>query len=303
VRSVQTSEVSFESGRERCAATLYLPGDVAGLLPCVVMGHGFSLTRRDGIPGFARRLAAAGFAALAFDYRHWGDSGGEPRCWVAVREQIEDFHAAVGCARGLPQIDARKIAVWGMSLGGGHTLTIAAADQRVAAVIALVPAIDGLATVRYRRSSPGADAQLLWRAAREAVTGRPVPVPVASEPGGVAVFDTPEALSGFRRLTAGAASSWANQVNPSSGFGTARYRPVSAARRITAPVLLQVGEHDGMAPLAPAEKARGRLRSGELISYPVDHFGAFWPEHIDQVAADQVDFLVRALGSGPQLAA
>lgn len=71
VRSVACSDVCFSSGRETIAATWYRPDVLAAPVPCVVMGHGFTLTRRDGVPGYARRLAAAGFAALAFDYRHW----------------------------------------------------------------------------------------------------------------------------------------------------------------------------------------------------------------------------------------
>ena len=74
-------EVSFMSGGVRCAGTLYRPDREAETVPCVIMGPGGSLTRRDGIPACADRLATAGLAALAFDHRHWGDSGGEPRRW------------------------------------------------------------------------------------------------------------------------------------------------------------------------------------------------------------------------------
>ena len=76
-RPVSCSEICFSSAGETIAATWYRPDMLAAALPCVVMGHGFTLTRRDGIPEYARRLAAAGFAALAFDYRHWGDSTGQ----------------------------------------------------------------------------------------------------------------------------------------------------------------------------------------------------------------------------------
>jgi hypothetical protein len=29
------------------------------------------------------------------------------------------------------------------------------------------------------------------------------------------------------------------------------------------------------------------------VRYPIDHFGCFWPEHIDHIAHDQLDFLRR----------
>ena len=36
-----------------CAGYLYLPGQQAGKVPCVVMGHGFSGTRNLGLTGYA----------------------------------------------------------------------------------------------------------------------------------------------------------------------------------------------------------------------------------------------------------
>ena len=61
---MERSEVRFGLGGERCAATFYRPGGVGGRGPCVVMAHGVTLTRLDGIPDYAERFAAAGFALL-----------------------------------------------------------------------------------------------------------------------------------------------------------------------------------------------------------------------------------------------
>ena len=73
------SELTFGVDGVRCAATVYRPDQPTGEVPCVVMGHGLSLTRRDGIPDYAARFAAAELAAFAFDYRFWGDSDGGSR--------------------------------------------------------------------------------------------------------------------------------------------------------------------------------------------------------------------------------
>ena len=62
--------------------------------------HGFSGTREDGLAPFAERFAAAGLAALVFDYRGFGDSGGEPRQWLDVRRQRQDWAAAIAFVRG-----------------------------------------------------------------------------------------------------------------------------------------------------------------------------------------------------------
>ena len=77
-----TSEITFEVDGLRCAGTLYRPDGWAGARPSVVMGHGITLTRRDGIPAASRNLDRVVGAADAFaDHRHAQDhvAGGEHR--------------------------------------------------------------------------------------------------------------------------------------------------------------------------------------------------------------------------------
>ena len=242
------------------------------------------------MPGYAERFVAAGLAALAFDYRHWGDSGGEPRRWFSVRGQLDDWREAVAFARTLEGVDPERIALGGMSVAGGHVLLTAAEDPRVAAVVSLVPVADGVAF--NMRPAPAAVAvRGLWRAVREVITRRAVTVPVAGPPGTLAAIAAPEALRGFEGLTAG--SDWRNEVNSSPALAMFRYRPVRRAGDIKAPLLFQVGEHDGMVPFAPIEKAVSMAPQAQLVRYPMDHFGCFSPEHIDRVAADQIEFLRR----------
>ena len=77
------TDVTFPSGTDHCAAWLYRPDDTAttgaALLPVVVMAHGLGGVREERLDTFAERFAAAGYACLVFDYRHFGASGGEPR--------------------------------------------------------------------------------------------------------------------------------------------------------------------------------------------------------------------------------
>lgn len=284
--------MSFEVDGLRCAATLYRPDRVHGPVGCVVMGHGLSLTREDGIPGYAGRFAAARIAALAFDYRHWSASEGDPRRRFSLRRQLDDWRGAVAFARGLDGVDPERIAVWGMSLGGGHALTVAATDPGIAAVVALVPMTDGLAAT-LKLAPPRVTVRMVGRAIREAVARRPVRVPVAGVEGSFAVLAAPEALSGFQRLAGDNESH--NEVTSAGLFALGRYRRVRRAAQVRAPVLLQLGERDAMVPLRAIEQTRRRAPHAQLLRYPIDHFGCFWREHFDTVSSDELEFLRRHL--------
>lgn len=297
---MQRIDVNFDSSGLQCAATVYRPSGATDVVGCVVMGNGITLTRKDGIPDYAQRFARAGFAVLAFDYRHWGDSGGEPRRVVSLRRQLEDWRAAVQYARGLEGVDAERVALWGMSLGGGLALMTAAADPRIAATVALVPMADGLAAVA-QPAPPGVTARLTLSIVRRAVTRQPVMIPVAASPRSFALIAAPEALPGFERLASG--NGWRNEVNAAGLLiPFARFRPVQKAASIRGPVLVQLGERDGMVPLPAIKKVSARAPRGQLARYPINHFDCYWPEHIERVARDQLDFLqqhLRTLGDAP----
>jgi dienelactone hydrolase len=286
--AVTQTEESFTSQGVRCAATIYRPGGATGPMPVVVMAHGATLTRRDGIPAFARHFAAAGHTVAAFDYRHWGDSDGHPRGWFSLSRQQCDWRAAVAFARQLDGTDPDRVALWGFSMGGAMALTTAAADPRITAVIAVCPLTDGLA-MWLEPAPPGTVLRMLARALRETITRRPVTIPAAGRPGDFAGLTAPEALPGFEHVTAG--RPWRNEITTSWLFPLAAFRPVTAVSRITAPVLYQIAQHDGMLPAGAVDKAIPRTPRAEVRRYPTDHFGPFSPEHHPAVAADASDFL------------
>jgi uncharacterized protein len=291
--AVTQTEESFTSDGVRCAATIYRPGGATGTMPVVVMAHGVTLTRRDGIPAFARHFAAAGYNVAAFDYRHWGDSDGHPRGWLSLSRQQCDWRAAVAFARQLDGTDPDRVALWGFSMGGAMALTTAAADPRITAVIAVCPLTDGLA-MWLEPAPPGTVLRMVARAVRETITRRPVTIPAAGRPGDFAGLTAPEALPGFEHVTAG--RSWRNEVSTSWLFPLAAFRPVTAVPGIAAPVLYQIAQHDGMLPAGAVDKAISRTPRAEVRRYPMDHFGPFSPEHHPAVAADASDFL-RTTGS------
>jgi alpha-beta hydrolase superfamily lysophospholipase len=284
---MERNEVSFASGRDRCAAWLYPAREPRDLAPVVVMAHGLSGTRRDRLGAFAVRFSEAGMAALVFDHRGFGDSGGEEDLFHPAR-QLVDWRAAIAFARSLPGIDPQRVATFGSSMGGGNALAAAAADRRVAAAVSQVPSLD--IVTQAHRSSPRVATRMLSAAA----TGRHLPA--VGQPDEAALINAPDSEAGWRRVVAiGEDSRWRNRVSSRWLLGRP-YRPVRHAARLHCPWLVCVGDADRVARPGPALAAARRSPMGELRTYPgVDHFDIYdGPEH-EAVVADELDFLTRRL--------
>lgn len=286
-------DVRIPSHGEELAAYLYRPSDGDDPVPCVVMAHGFSATRDDGLPDYAEAFADAGFAVLLFDYRHFGASTGLPRQLLDIGRQQDDYRAAVQWARRAEGIDPDRIALWGSSFSGGHVLAVAATDPRIAAVIAQAPYTDSIPVIRrmpVRNLVRAAVAAL--RDAVGAVAGRePVLIPAAGPPGSFAALTEPDALTGFQAIV-GPGSLWRNEVAARLMLTMPSFRPVRSAARLTMPVLLCVCDADTTTPPSSTITVGRRAPRAELRHYPYGHFAIYTDP---QVKIDQVDFLRRVL--------
>jgi dienelactone hydrolase len=289
-------DLTFPSGDDRCAAYLYRPAGTGVDVPCVVMAHGFSLTRDDGLPAYAERFAAAGLAALVFDYRHFGASSGEPRQLVDIRRQQADYRAAVRFARTLPGIDPGRIALWGSSFSGGHVLALAEQEPTIAAAVAQTPFADGLAGLRAadpRNAVRGVVAGVADAAG--AVLGRaPRTVPAVGDPGTLAVLTAPDARAGIEAIT-GPGSRWRNEVVARIMLMRVVYRPAARAARIACPLLVCVAQQDTTTPPGTTIRAAERAPRGELKLYACGHFDVYRGEWLERSAADEAEFLERHL--------
>ncbi len=285
-------EVRFVSGDGQCAGTLYRPAAASlGRTPCVVMANGVGMTRRDGIPRFAKRFVDSGIAALAFDFRHLGDSEGEPRQLIDFNRHRADFAAAVAFARSIEEIDRRRVAVWGFSLGGGVALATVIDDRSVAAAVLLCPMVDGLAITlagNARNTVRLFGAALRAFARREKAT-----LPLTGPAGKTVLFTQPEAAPGFEAVK-GEGSLWKNEIRLDPTQPAARFRPARRARQVRCPLLVCLGLEDTIVPARPIERTASRAPEGELRRYSINHFTAFL-DGFDAIASDQAEFLTRHL--------
>jgi pimeloyl-ACP methyl ester carboxylesterase len=288
-------DVRFAVNGEECAGWLFRPRTGGEEVPCVVMASGLSCVREQRLDAFAQRFADAGFAALAFDYRHFGGSEGRPRQLMRAAHQRADWHAAIALARSLDGVDLRRLALWGFSLGGGHVQAVAIADPGIAAAICVAPVVDGMRTLLHI-GGPGHLAGVATAGLRDGWRGLrgadPYLVPAAGPPGSGAVLARPETLAEFEAATP-PGSSWRNELCARAALRPP-YLLERKVRRIACPILYCIAEDDEINPPALGVAAAARAPWGELRRYPGGHFapllGGFEP-----VVADQIEFLRRTL--------
>jgi uncharacterized protein len=293
------TDITFPSEGTPCAAWLYRPEGVQNP-PIVVMAHGFAAFRELRLDAYAERFAQAGYAALVFDYRYWGASGGEPRRILDIKAQHADWRAAIAYARSLDGVDTTRVVGWGSSFGGGHVLDLAAEDHALAAAIVQVPHVSGPASTFSQ--SPKLVARLIIAGLRDQVgawLGRP-PYRTAAigQPGDIAMMTSPgaaelvERMAGDRREELLAENDVAARIVLRIPF----YSPGRHAGDITAPTLVQLAEHDDVTPYAKAQKIVARIPKGEVRSYDCSHFEPYLDPHFEQIITDQIDFLGRHVG-------
>ena len=91
-------DVHFKSSADTCAGWFFIPPG-EGPFPAVAMAHGLGAVKEMYLAPFAEAFAAAGVAALLFDYRGYGDSGGmlsayrpslSDMSWRDVSDSVDD---------------------------------------------------------------------------------------------------------------------------------------------------------------------------------------------------------------------
>jgi pimeloyl-ACP methyl ester carboxylesterase len=116
----------------------------------VVLLAGFTYLKSLLLPDIAKALNAAGYPALVFDYRGFGDSDG-PRWRLLPSEQVADARAALTFLADQPQVDPERLALGGISLGGANAIAAAAVEPRVAAVVTIASPGNGERWLRSLR--------------------------------------------------------------------------------------------------------------------------------------------------------
>lgn len=296
--AVVRSGGAFFSDGIRCAASIYRPRvAVTDNAPVIVMAHGFGCVRSLRLPAYAEQFAAAGYVAVVFDYRFFGDSDGEPRQLLDVRAQLNDWRAAIGWARSLHGVDPARVVGWGTSFAGGHVITVAGTGTTLAAIIAQVPHVSGWAAIRAAgarqalRLLPAA----LDDSARALIGAPPHYVDSVGAPGSRSIMATPDALAAVQAMAAAdgmTLDDFPLTVAARIVLRIGLYSPIRHAAGVRCPALIQVASRDAVTPGAAARKAAARKPSAATVkTYPGGHFDVYVDPLFSSVVADQVEFL------------
>jgi dipeptidyl aminopeptidase/acylaminoacyl peptidase len=285
----------FDSHGTDCAGKLFLP-QTDDRPPVVVMGHGLGAQQDFRLPAFAERFVECGLAVFTFDYRHWGESAGEPRQLLIPNKQKQDWHAALAHVRGLAQVDGERLAIWGSSFGGAHVIHVAAEDHDIKAVVSQVLAADTASAVKgfglaYMLKSTALG---VTDALRGLLGMKPLYFPLVGKPGENAVMNTPECWEGYLGLVP-QETTWQNHVTARSLLLLPMYRAIKVAHRVTAPTLLMGGVHDSLVPIDDIRAMATLMPRADLREYDCNHFEPYYAPMFETFVSEQAQFLVEQL--------
>jgi dipeptidyl aminopeptidase/acylaminoacyl peptidase len=119
----------------KLAAEIFIPDNLkegekrAGVVIC----HGYTAIKKFIVPDIAKAFCDAGYVALIFDYRGFGESEG-PRWRFIPTEQVRDIQNAMTFLQTQDSVDLERIGLVGVSYGGANAVYTAAIDFRVKCV-------------------------------------------------------------------------------------------------------------------------------------------------------------------------
>jgi uncharacterized protein len=291
--------VAFESEGAVLRGFLYPAERGDPPYPILIMAHGTSATISMVADRYAEVFASAGISALLYDHRNFGLSEGEPRQEINPWVQCRGYRDAITYVRGIDDHDPDRIALWGDSYSAGGVYLVAAADDRVKAVVAQCP-VFGAAPPdaepssevfdRIRETYDSADVST-----DPDVTG-PMPVVSPDQLGTPSLLQPIQAFRWFIEYGGRHGTGWLNRVTRVIPSTAAPYSPFLCAPYVKAPSLMMVAPRDEM-PHANPEVSRQAfdLIPGEKEWYEIGggHFGLLYhpSDLFDEASSVQADFL------------
>lgn len=227
---MNAEHVTFTADGVTLVGNLAVTADGA---PAVVLTGPFTGVKEQVVGTYAARLHERGVTTLALDHRGFGQSGGH-RAHEDSQGKLTDLRAAVSLLAAHPAVDAARVAVVGICLGGGYAVRAAATDPRIRAVVGVAGAYNS--PVRFSAADPDGYRQTLGSLIERYYDDE---LPAVAPDGAVAPMsgDEPFAYYGTQRS---AAPHWENRVTYGSLHTLMTFDALGAAPLLAATPLLVV---------------------------------------------------------------
>ena len=137
LKIVEMKKVQFESEGALLVGNLYYPNDYnpSKTYPAIVVSGSWTTVKEQMAGLYADKFANEGFITLAFDFRNFGESEGQPRFFESPQMKKVDVTNAVTYLHSLPEVDNAKIGAFGVCAGAMYTLMAASEDSRIKSIV------------------------------------------------------------------------------------------------------------------------------------------------------------------------
>ena len=276
-------QVRFTIAGDALVGHLHVPTG-AGPHPAVAVAGPMTSVKEQVTGVYAAALAERGIAALAFDHRGYGESGGAPRQYEHAGRKIEDLGAALEFLASRSDLDSDRLGLAGVCLGAGYAAHASVLNPRIRALGLVVgyyrdPVLmretdpDGFAA----KVAQGRDARLAYERTGEVIT-----IPAVSLTGDAAM-QTPY-LHDYYATPRAAVPNYVNAFAVMSREHFLPFDVQAAAPQIRIPVCM-VHSRNALSPDS-AEKFHANLAGPKSLT---------WLEGENQVAFyDAPDLVSRA---------
>lgn len=129
--------ISYPSDGLKITGVMQIPRQGKPPFPVILMDHGF-FSREEFKPGSGTDRAAEylnkhGYVTLASDYRSWGGSESGPSLYYSGL--AIDVVNLLNAIPSIHEADAKRVGIWGHSMGGAVTIKVLTIDSRIRAAV------------------------------------------------------------------------------------------------------------------------------------------------------------------------